>query len=296
MKKVVPAIVFIVLACATCVGQTSYKGLTPGRSTRADAERVLGRPVKEVSRTLVEYRSPGESGRLFVQYGDEPAAAVVERVELTCSAKMGAGAGCDKLSEPLMYVEFDARVVAREEGPNGQARATVYFGAPRFIRFMEAWKPGDEFEYRLAFFSQELYEATAPKGGCTGTIFGTWENPPTYANHPGYFNLGRVTIERVGDDGIRGVYQKNNGTLTLKRAWQGDENFLHGRRKFKGEWKDDTGGGTIEIEVGHSGESMSAKIKRISGRPQPKEPIPSTDPTRQMIEAISPNWRGQCVP
>jgi hypothetical protein len=45
------------LSCAACFGQTSYKGLTPGSSMRADAARVLVRPVKELSKTLVEYKS-----------------------------------------------------------------------------------------------------------------------------------------------------------------------------------------------------------------------------------------------
>jgi hypothetical protein len=51
------AVVLLLLLCGFCFGQSSYKGLTPGQSTRADVERVLGQPVKSVSKTLVEYKN-----------------------------------------------------------------------------------------------------------------------------------------------------------------------------------------------------------------------------------------------
>ncbi len=90
MNKILTTITFLLFACATCVGQSSYKGLTPGRSTRADAERVLGQPVKSLSKTLVQYESSEEVVKVFVQYRDESPAAVVERIELTCS-EVGGG-------------------------------------------------------------------------------------------------------------------------------------------------------------------------------------------------------------
>lgn len=70
--KAFSASALVLLALATRFGQNSYKGLTPGMSTRADVERVLGQPLKDVSKTLVEYRSPDEvPWKLYVQYGDE---------------------------------------------------------------------------------------------------------------------------------------------------------------------------------------------------------------------------------
>jgi hypothetical protein len=47
MKKILTATVCLLLACVPCFAQSSYKGLTPGQSTRADVERVFGWPVKK---------------------------------------------------------------------------------------------------------------------------------------------------------------------------------------------------------------------------------------------------------
>ncbi len=50
MSRISFIILIVMLGWATCFGQSSFKGLTPGRSTRADVERVLGQPVKELKR------------------------------------------------------------------------------------------------------------------------------------------------------------------------------------------------------------------------------------------------------
>ena len=52
MDKMLTAATLLLFACATCFGQSTYKGLTPGQSTKTDVERVLGPPVKEHSETL----------------------------------------------------------------------------------------------------------------------------------------------------------------------------------------------------------------------------------------------------
>jgi hypothetical protein len=307
--RTLSVILFLLLSCVTAYGQTSYKGLTPGQSTRADVERGLGQPIKDVSKTLVEYKSPGAESKLYVQYRDGSPAAVVERIELICLITPG-NAVCEKFRQPVRYVEFDVRVMeplskAYAPPSDKDTKATVYFGASRFLRFVEIWKRNGEFEYRVAFFSPELYQATAPKGGCTGSIFGTWETSSSYGS-PKYFNLGRVTIERVGDDGIKGIYQKNNGTLTLRRAWENDQNFVMGRANYKGEWKDDTGGGTIEIEVESFNDfrTAEAKLTRTSGTSQApgtsKNPKAASSSSRssalEAIIGLGPSWRGNCVP
>lgn len=43
MSRIPFIILSVLLSCAAGFGQTSYKGLTPGKSTKADVERVLGR-------------------------------------------------------------------------------------------------------------------------------------------------------------------------------------------------------------------------------------------------------------
>src|ERR1700716_3084346 len=80
------AVALLLLLCGLCLGQTSYKGLTPGKSTRADVERVLGQPVNTVSETLVEYAPPSNpdparyrvKAKVYVQYRKN--SAIVERI------------------------------------------------------------------------------------------------------------------------------------------------------------------------------------------------------------------------
>ena len=290
-------IFFALIACATGFGQSSFQGLTPGRSTKADVERALGRPVKEVSKTLVEYKSPGEPGRLFVQYGGESAAAVVERVELICSSKTG-GAGCDNLLRSVASVVFDARVKesGKEDTPT---KATVYFGAPQFIRFVEIWT-GNDMEYRLAYFSPELYEAAAPKGGCTGAISGTWDTNPTFADSPEvYLNLGRVKIEKDGAGGFRGTYQKNNGSFTLRLDGSALQNFVYGHSRYKGEWKDDAGAGTVVMSLRNDFHSIHARFVRTPGgatSPRAASKKPSAARTPYDSPSYADNWFGECAP
>jgi hypothetical protein len=229
MSRIAFIILLSLSAYATCFAQSAYKGLTPGQSTRADVERVLGQPVKSVSKTLVEYKSPEAAGKLFVQYRNDSPAAIVERIEMACPDYACAVAGISQLRPP--DEEEDARKV---EPPGGWLSAQPpwkrmwYWGAPRFVVYTELRKadnpnPLPDAEVRLGFYSKELYEGAVPKG-CTGMEFGTWESD----------SLGRINIVRDGHNGIRGTYSKNNGSFNLNNV-------------RRGEWKDDTGSGVINI-------------------------------------------------
>jgi hypothetical protein len=244
MTRILLTFLFLLLACAICFGQSSYKGLTPGKSTRADVERVLGRPIKELSKTLVEYKSPNGAARLYAQYRDESPAAVVERIEMTCpDYACGETSGIFKLRPPD-EIPRDVMVMP----PDGyKARPPFkrvwYWGAPRFIVYTELFKPDNpnpqpDAEVRLGFYSKELYESTVPS--CIGTILGTWEST----------SLGRMNIVREGDYVIRGTYSKNNGSFTLNHLGRGN-------------WKDDTGSGTININEHDDG--ITVEWRRTAG-------------------------------
>src|SRR5438105_15696038 len=73
-------VLFILLNCCNCFGQSSFKGLTPGKSAKADVERVLGQPVREISETLSEYKADSTTQQIFVQY--RRATLIVERIEV----------------------------------------------------------------------------------------------------------------------------------------------------------------------------------------------------------------------
>jgi hypothetical protein len=222
---------FILMISTSGFAQASYNGLTPGKSTRAEAERVLGRPLKQVSHTLIEYKPVENMDKVYVQYRDESATAVVERIEFVWnwngsydfSRKLLRQAGVPEDSEDEAYVSVPV---------SGLFKASYYHGSPVFLVVMNIHNGtgyGELSQARVGLYTRELYESALPKG-CTGRLWGIWET-----------NRGRLTLTRQVADfktvGITGAYTTNNGSLR--------GNYVGGR--FIGEWKDDTGSGTLEL-------------------------------------------------
>ena len=80
MKRLTKTTVWLLLACITASGQGQFQGLQPGRSTKDDAERVLGQPVSQVSETLIEYKAQQQGQKIYIQYRkDSP---TIERIEV----------------------------------------------------------------------------------------------------------------------------------------------------------------------------------------------------------------------
>ena len=269
-------IICLLLSCAPCFGQSTFEGLTPGRSTRADVERVLGRPVKKATATLAEYTPRWNADKLFVQYGDETPAGVVERIELTCTEAPGAvnadiNSGCNRLHFTVLE-KYSVNVYMSDAqkkasaGSSGTTKEIYYFGQPRFMVFTEPFVNGSgRMEIRWAFYSKELFEAASPEPGCSGLrMLGVWET-----------NRGRMSVAREGvtvgsglrgAERVRGTYSTNNGTFTgLLSMWT-----------VEGEWKDATGTGTMQIHA--EGDGFTGEWKRTTGR-GPREG----------------KWEGRCV-
>jgi hypothetical protein len=261
---------FALLTCAVSFAQTSYKGLTPGQSTKSDVQRVFGLPVKSVSTTLIEYKSPDYLGKIYVQYSDDSATAVVERIELTCKkVTVGTGYQANECSK-IWDKEFDGYdALIRDIEPGKPLKLRYYFGSSRYMIFTQNLSQAQT-EIRWAFYSKELYEAAAPKLiGCTGTILGDWET-----------NHGRLNIVRTGDPvsdqnslkfaPVRGTYSTNNGSFVGK---------LDGKAIYA-DWKDDTGTGKLSLRYLplSSGATISGEWERTTG----------SGPT-------SGKWEGRCA-
>ena len=272
----------LLFAPAAALGQTTFQGITPGKSTRAEAEQVLGRPVNQVSATLVEYKERTlnlahtkvtlNSGKTFVQYRDDgSAASIAERIELiVCPlSKFDLNKQC---GVQAMTEEYDPRtsefalagasldaVKTVHEGDKG-FKIFSYYGPPRYMIFTKIVKYTDLGSYdemRWAFYSRELYDAVAPRRNCTGRLRGEWET-----------NRGRMTITRLNEYGrVQGTYLANNGTFTGT-----DESNV-----INGEWKDNTGSGTMRFSM-FSGKEFKGTWKRTSGS-GPREGV----------------WSGRCV-
>ena len=279
-RRTVLALTFILLACANGFGQTSYVGITPGESTRAEAEAVLGQPLRAVSKTLIEYKSPEKAGKVYVQYGDESAAARVERVELVCERRQNEPSPCwgllldmeKRLTLPHDGYIMDAKIMT--SNALYPTKRITYYGGPLFVVSTDFTKTNTDYEYRLGFYSKELYEAGRPKGGCRGTIFGDWE--AKLSTPQGERSLGLLTIERLDAYRFKGSYSAAKGSITGRfvpaeqRAGSGGGTrsatgttivlasysapqikgvTIIGER-FVGEWKDDANGsGTFEFQI-----------------------------------------------
>lgn len=51
---------YFVMFCSTGLAETSYFGLTPGISSRDDADSVLGQPARIISDSLLEQMDPSD--------------------------------------------------------------------------------------------------------------------------------------------------------------------------------------------------------------------------------------------
>ena len=79
-RSVYFAVILLLLGWRCVLGQTPYMGFFPGKATRADVERVLGRPVKALSETLIEYASKSADQKVYIQF--DAGTRIAQRIEL----------------------------------------------------------------------------------------------------------------------------------------------------------------------------------------------------------------------
>jgi hypothetical protein len=127
IRRSLLAVGLLLFAWGICFSQTSFHGLTPGWSTRADVERLLGQPIKEHSSTLVEYHPLQESRargvtKVYVQYRKD--SSVVERIESLLVQPRNR-------ADILKNLQLPEQPAAR--GANAAGDLQEYFGPPFYI-------------------------------------------------------------------------------------------------------------------------------------------------------------------
>lgn len=150
MNRLFFGILFLLLACASCFGQTSYKGLTPGKSTKADVERALGQPTSQVSESLFEY-SKGDS-QIYIQYSKTSPAAI--RILSIYSPA--------REREQVLAAEKLPRV-ADTRRTNKKGALEEYFGHPKYI-VLTYEKNSQTQVSQIGYYSPELFEVAAGSG------------------------------------------------------------------------------------------------------------------------------------
>jgi hypothetical protein len=143
-------IALLFLGSVTAVAQQPFGTLVAGRSTRAEVEKVLGRPIAKPSATLVEYAPPAGlravASKIYVQYRADSHIA-------------------DRL-ESLLWPPQDRRVELARQGIterpafsriNPRGALEEYYGAPMFIVLTYARADEDGGVARSARYSKELF-------------------------------------------------------------------------------------------------------------------------------------------
>jgi hypothetical protein len=175
--SILAAALLLFVTCTSSVAQTSYKGLVPGKSRKAEVERVLGQPVKQLSETLAEYRPQPLSGRIYVQY--RQSSAVVERIEFLCRLP---DSDCDDFVKSLNIRLPEGASEVSQQYEKG--KYVVYHASPHFVAETFEGGEGSPVSARVAFYSRELYESVVAalkedSGGATdGAIVGREKEAP----------------------------------------------------------------------------------------------------------------------
>ena len=104
--------------CSISSAQSQVMGLDPGASTRAQVEKTLGRPVRQVSPTLYEYPPGPGIGKIEVEY--RAGSDVADRIELHFLTEVTQAALAKKLN--LTSPQSQKR--------NAQGNLVEYFEVP----------------------------------------------------------------------------------------------------------------------------------------------------------------------
>jgi tetratricopeptide (TPR) repeat protein len=196
-------IISLTLACyAFSFGQSSYKGLKPGQSSRAEVERVLGSPVNQISETLIEYGPQRNAKRVYVQYSAD--SRVAERIEWELSSPASRADVIRDLRLPQQ-----AKIAKR----NAKGRLEEYFRAPALIVLTYAEAEVESGVARVAHFSPALYELAEQRSGDavdTARIAGV-------ESWPGQFRCEALTKEAT-EAALAKNYDRAGSLLQQARA------------------------------------------------------------------------------
>ena len=149
-NKISIMISVLLLSCAVCVGQTAFHGLTPGKSTKADVEKALGQPVRQLSETLSEYKSRGTE-QIFVQYLG--GSTEVARIEATYPEAI-------ERSSVLGSVNLPARSMGWQI--NSKQRLEEYFSAACVVLTYVGAEVSSGVS-RIGYYSPQLFQNASSK-------------------------------------------------------------------------------------------------------------------------------------
>jgi hypothetical protein len=138
---------YLVLFSSIGLAETSYLGLTPGISSRADVDKVLGQPVKMISDSLFEY-----TGKIYVQYRKNE--TVAERIEVLVPSLASRDETRNKLN---LRSEPTASQITTKN------RLEEYYGDSNCVILIYSSTTTASGVQRIGYFSKSFFEAAVKK-------------------------------------------------------------------------------------------------------------------------------------
>lgn len=208
MKRTALLIFLVPAICSISFGQASFKSLTPGTSTRADAVRVLGAPLREVTETLAEYRSESEANKIFVQFARE--SKVIERIEIVYPAGIERSALGRELNIPSS---------AAASQVNGRGKFEEYFSAGCIVLIYAGADTSSNVS-RVSFVKREMFDSSVPKQAASPAPSSKSVDPPKSAGPPAERIVGQPSrgVTTLSSERVTGVPPQpapGSGSVTL---------------------------------------------------------------------------------
>lgn len=147
MPKITTALFWLIIVCSPCYGVSTYMGIQPGLSTRADVEKAFGQPTRSIEPTLFEYNLAGVSGKIFVELRAKD--FVVDRIERHFAKPVSRAALIRSLNLPEN---------PDEKGTSKEGKLIEYFGDIKTLAFTYASGDARSGIVSVGYYSMELFE------------------------------------------------------------------------------------------------------------------------------------------
>jgi tetratricopeptide (TPR) repeat protein len=189
LQRTVAALLFNLLTSAASLAQTSFLGLAPGQSTRDEAVRVLGQPVRTVTADLLEFSPQEGTGKIEVEVRKR--SSVIDRIELHFLRPIVRSALVDRFSLPA---------TPESQRTNERGKLEEYFGGSALLVLTYVDSETASGVASLGYYSRELFESavSGPRGGSATASNRPTQTPATPATAPSAPGAG----EQLVHDGI----------------------------------------------------------------------------------------------
>jgi hypothetical protein len=231
LKRGVTTLWFVLLVGAASWAQTGFLGLVPGQSTRQDAVRALGQPVRTVSATLLEF-SP-QSGTGKIEVGLRAGSDVVERIEVHFLRPIVRTALLQQLGLPE----------APATSGNTQGRLVEYYGGSAQLAVTYAGGDPSSGVASLGYLSREFFESAVKEGKMSETVNLTGD----WTINDGQ-SIYKLRLTQLGNR-VSGVYEIQQGSI---------DGTVEGN-VFKLRWDQPSNrrGGSGELTIAADGNTMT---------------------------------------